>query len=56
MPVVNELLKQVVEVGQEAFQLESPFDEVKVMNKCRDYLVASSEVKHFFLNHLKNLY
>jgi len=45
MPVVNELLKQVVEVGMEAFQLESPFDEVEVMNKCRDYLVASSELE-----------
>ena len=45
MPFVNDLLKQVVEVGSdEAFQLESPFDEAETMKACYDYLVASSEV------------
>ena len=45
MPFVNDLLKQVVEVGcDEAFQLESPFDEAETMKTCNEYLVASSEV------------
>ena len=45
MPFLNDLLKQVVEVGcDEAFQLESPFDEAETMKACYAYLVASSEV------------
>jgi len=46
MPFVNDLLKQVVEVGcDEAFQLESPFDEAETMKTCNEYLVASSELE-----------